>query len=99
MPRASHNTDPAQVEREYRWRWRRCLAEAILMALAARVYTHEVRPGLFFPQSALGIGAGLAEVAVCALFVRDWRCPACSDYLSRAINPNCCPRCGVRFHG
>jgi hypothetical protein len=29
----------------------------------------------------------------------NWRCPACSRYLGRAINPRNCPSCGVRLRG
>lgn len=31
--------------------------------------------------------------------LRNWRCPRCSAYLGRAINPKHCPRCGVALRG
>ncbi len=27
---------------------------------------------------------------------RNWRCPGCSKYLGRSINPKHCPHCGVQ---
>lgn len=30
---------------------------------------------------------------------RNWRCPACNEYLGRALNPKHCHRCGVELRG
>ena len=41
-----------------------------------------------------------AFVAGAGLFsLRNWRCPACSRYLGRWINPKHCPHCGITLRG
>jgi hypothetical protein len=30
---------------------------------------------------------------------RNWRCPACDNYLGREFNPKHCRRCGVELRG
>ena len=30
---------------------------------------------------------------------RNWRCPACDNYLGRAFNPKHCRRCGMELRG
>lgn len=30
---------------------------------------------------------------------RNWRCPACNEYLGRAFNPRHCRSCGIELRG
>ena len=40
----------------------------------------------------------IAVFAAYALFsFANWRCPSCSRYLGRAINPTFCVKCGTRL--
>jgi hypothetical protein len=40
-----------------------------------------------------------AVVVAALLFsLRNWRCPACSKYLGRSMNPKFCQNCGVELH-
>jgi hypothetical protein len=50
--------------------------------------------------------AVLGPIALVAIFVgwvifesRNWRCPACGEYLGRAFNPKHCHRCGIELRG
>lgn len=44
----------------------------------------------------------IAFFAICAGWViledRNWRCPACDEYLGRAFNPRHCRQCGMELH-
>ena len=51
-------------------------------------------------------GAVLGPISLVAIFVgwvifngRNWRCPACDNYLGRAFNPKHCRRCGIELRG
>jgi len=37
----------------------------------------------------------ILAVGALAFSLLNWRCPGCSKYLGRGINPRRCPRCGV----
>jgi len=37
-------------------------------------------------------------VAALLFSFRNWRCPACSKYLGRSMNPKFCQNCGVELH-
>jgi hypothetical protein len=51
-------------------------------------------------------GAVLGPIALVAIVIgwvifngRNWRCPACGNYLGRAFNPRHCRRCGIELRG
>lgn len=39
----------------------------------------------------------VAIAAALAFSFRNWRCPACNQYLGRAFNPKYCQSCGVEL--
>ena len=44
------------------------------------------------------IGLAIAVVVGAVLFsLSNWRCPGCSRYLGKVINPAFCPKCGVQL--
>ena len=51
-------------------------------------------------------GAVLGPIAFVVIVIgwvilngRNWRCPACNEYLGRAFNPRHCRRCGIELRG
>jgi len=51
-------------------------------------------------------GAVLGPISLVAIVIgwvifngRNWRCPACANYLGRAFNPKHCRRCGIELRG
>jgi hypothetical protein len=51
-------------------------------------------------------GAVFGSISLVAIVVgwvivegRNWRCPACDQYLGREFNPKHCRRCGVELRG
>jgi len=75
----------------------------ILMLFAA------MAPLPFIEDSATFFGLPGAVIGPIALFAiaigwvmfngRNWRCPACNNYLGRAFNPKRCRRCGIELRG
>ena len=98
-------TEPeiAEFRREFAERRRRQLVLAIVLApaaLAALLYQRHLATtvGGFSPR--VGVPVFLALVAGGLVFsLRNWRCPACSRYLGRGINPRNCYSCGVKLRG
>jgi drug/metabolite transporter (DMT)-like permease len=45
----------------------------------------------------LALAGGSAFVAYAIFSIVNWRCPACSRYLGKGMNPSFCPRCGTRL--
>jgi hypothetical protein len=44
------------------------------------------------------IGIGFAMVIGAIIFsLYNWRCPSCSKYLGRGINPSFCSKCGFKL--
>ena len=51
------------------------------------------------PTSAvIGIGFALILGAI-AFSLWNWRCPSCSKYLGKGINPSFCSKCGFKLKG
>jgi hypothetical protein len=51
-------------------------------------------------------GAVLGPISLVAIVIgwvilngRNWRCPACDNYLGRAFNPKNCHRCSIELRG
>ena len=56
----------------------------------------------FFGLSGAVVGpiSFVAIVIGWVIFIgRNWRCPACENYLGRALNPRNCHRCGIELRG
>ena len=55
------------------------------------------RPVAGLPQSVI-IGVVFAVfIGVLIFSLRNWRCPACSGYLGRVMNPKFCSKCGAEL--
>lgn len=73
------------------------LAAVLVPIVLAMVVSEDRQADTVFGMSA-GVGGPifLALVVGALLFsLRNWRCPACSKYLGRTLNPRHCPNCGV----
>jgi hypothetical protein len=56
------------------------------------------------PEPVLGLPDAAITALIVAIFVAaigysfvNWRCPSCSSYLGKGINPKFCPRCGFQL--
>ena len=96
-------TEKSEFKREFLRRRRSQLVLAAVLApiiVAAVMYQRGVA-GTILGVSAHVAGSIFLALAVGALLFsfRNWRCPACSKYLGRTINPRHCPNCGVELRG
>ncbi len=66
---------------------------ALFMLLDGRPETSPVRL-----SGPMVNGAGFVCLAAAVTFsFRNWRCPACNQYLAKSINPSFCMKCGARL--
>jgi hypothetical protein len=70
---------------------------SILAVIAVKVATDELngRAVIGIPGSVIGPLSLMFVVGVIAFSSRNWRCPACNNYLGREIGPRFCSKCGV----
>ena len=72
----------------------------LFAAMAALAFTEE--SDTFFGLSVAVLGP-ISLVAIVVGWVifnsRNWRCPACDNYLGRAFNPKHCHNCGIELRG
>ena len=96
------NQQRAAFKDAYAKRLRKQLIMIVLLfaSMAALAFTKE--GATFFGLS----DAVFGPIALVAIFVgwmifngRNWRCPACDEYLGRAFNPKHCRRCGIELRG
>ncbi|SRR6266550_1923767 len=68
------------------------------MIVAALLYSRGVTGTILGLSGQFGAPLFLALVVIAGIFsFRNWRCPGCSKYLGRAINPRHCPHCMVQL--
>ena len=69
--------------------------------MAGFALTQDRGDGTVFGLSLNVAGPVFAAVVVGAMIFsfRNWRCPACSKYLGRGLNPRHCQSCGVQLRG
>jgi hypothetical protein len=66
--------------------------------IAMRVAGNAKEATFFGMPASVVIGIGFAMViAAIAFSLWNWRCPACSKYLGRGINPSFCAKCGFKL--
>ena len=96
-------TQKSEIERAFLRRRRNqlVLAAALVPNVAAVLLYQRHLVSTIFGMSAQVAGPIFLVLAVGGLLFSlwNWRCPACSNYLGRAINPRHCPNCGVRLRG
>jgi hypothetical protein len=64
---------------------------AIRLADSAEETLYGMPPGVV-------IGVGFALIIGAIIFsLINWRCPACSKYLGKGINPTFCAKCGFKL--
>lgn len=80
---------------------KRLIMMALLLAvMASLALTEDGAIILGLPDAVFGPIALVAAIAGWVIFEgRNWRCPACHEYLGRGFNPRQCRRCGVELRG
>ena len=92
--------DKERIKREYRARQtRQIIAMTValfLVLLAAVIYR---RPDLFgeFNRGSLFAAQAITIATFFGFTSWNWRCPACSSYLSSDIHRSRCKKCGARL--
>ena len=70
----------------------------VLVAILAMRSAGDSGEGMFGLPSSAVIAIGFALVlGALAFTIYNWRCPACSKYLGRGINPTFCSKCGFKL--
>src|SRR5688572_26933144 len=70
----------------------------VLAAIFAMRSAGDSGEGMFGMPSSVVIAIGFAMVIGALVFtIYNWRCPACSKYLGRGINPSFCSKCGFKL--
>jgi len=81
-------------------RRKQLLVAALIVPLVLLVvFSEDQGGGTILGYSAEVFGPIFLAVVVAALLfsLRNWRCPACSKYLGKAMNPKFCQNCGVEL--
>lgn len=69
-----------------------------LAVIAIRIAGDTKEPTWYGLPTGVVIGIGFAMVIGAIIFsLWNWRCPACSKYLGRGINPSFCAKCGFKL--
>jgi O-antigen/teichoic acid export membrane protein len=94
-------TEEADFKREFsRRRKRQRLLVVVLapMIIGVVAYQKGVTPTILGLPPQVVAPIFLVLVVGALLFsLRNWRCPACSKYLGRSLNPRYCLNCGVEL--
>ncbi|HSF17688.1 MAG TPA: hypothetical protein VLK65_19250 [Vicinamibacteria bacterium] len=73
------------------------LAILVVAVLVTLVISEKQGAVLDIPYSVAGpVGAALM-VGGAAFSIFNWRCPACSKYLGKRLNPKFCATCGIEL--
>lgn len=92
-----------EQKKEFRRRFaakrrRQLLLIAPLLLLVVAVTLAQFEPAWLTPYFPYLLSFGAMFLPLGVFFtLRNWRCPACGEYLGRDFNPNVCPRCGIRL--
>jgi hypothetical protein len=73
------------------------LAVPVLMAIFLMTAVEDSQAAYGIPAALLKPAAIVIVVGAIAYSLYNWRCPACSRYLGRWINPRYCVRCGAQL--
>jgi hypothetical protein len=89
----------AQIRAEFARRRRNRLIMVIPAIAAAFVALESRRNHAFYgiPVQALVPTMIVVVILAVGFSLYNWRCPACSRYLGRTINPKFCLRCGAQL--
>ncbi|HET9887699.1 MAG TPA: hypothetical protein VFR10_09305 [bacterium] len=76
------------------------LAALIIPLVLVAVFAEDQRTDTILGYSVEVFGPIFLVAVIAALLfsLRNWRCPACSKYLGRSMNPKFCHNCGVELH-
>ena len=94
------NDDKELIKREYRVRQtRQIIAMSVALFLVLLVAVIYRRPDLFgaFSRESLFAGQAIAIAVFLGFTSWNWRCPACSAYLSSDIYRRRCKKCGAHL--
>ena len=92
---------PAQITDEFRQRRTRqwfISSIAFVVLIVAIAASERPKFSLFgLDANTLGVIALVLIVILIAGSLLNWRCPSCSRYLGKGMNPAFCPKCGVKL--
>jgi hypothetical protein len=70
----------------------------VIALIAMRVAGDSGEPTFYGLPTPVVIAIGFALIiGAIAFSLYNWRCPACSKYLGRGINPKFCAKCGFQL--
>lgn len=97
----AHYTEPQKAEFKQVFaarRKRQILLAAVLIPIVIAMAMTDGRHAVLGIPAGVVMGVALAATLGGVIFsLVNWRCPACSGYLGKAINPNFCVKCGVEL--
>jgi hypothetical protein len=92
--------EPFKQAHARRQRYRVIMMVVAAVAMGALATTRDSTTVLGIPMTVLGPIAFVALVAAWLILdYRNWRCPACNEYLGRPLNPRQCRNCGIELRG
>jgi hypothetical protein len=89
----------AEIRREFARRRRNqlVLVLPVLVAIFIMTAVEDSQAAYGIPTALLMPAAFVIIIGAVAWSLYNWRCPSCSRYLGRWINPRFCVRCGAQL--